>query len=250
MKTSIALFFLLVSAAGFSQPISFSIQSPYGKPMPVGQLTGSSQLSQLVAGYPSGWIREYRATQITVEHDGKQQVADGQDERLAVGQQTLLKTARVGDKITLRIEYRKENPVTFKLQDDVLAYSYTVVPDVAAGLPMALVVPASSTPTTMIANGKVSEATLTSSLRKYFMERLKGLPDYGDEFKEIATLSFLVDEKGMVSEVKVKGSSGDANIDKQLVEALRTMPAWSPGSDKKGNRFRQQFVLEVRNAGC
>ncbi|MFM7195870.1 MAG: energy transducer TonB [Bacteroidota bacterium] len=250
MKNFLTLLFLATSIVGYSQRIDFSIQSPNGKPMPVSQLSASTQLSQLVTGYPASWIREYRSTRITVERSGSQLKADGKDERLSADQQALLKTATVGDKVMMRIEFRKENPVTSKLQDDVLEYVYTVVPEVPAGLPTVLFSQIPSTPSAIIANGRVSNEVISSSLRKYCMERLSGLPDYGDEFKAIASLSFLIDEKGGVSQIRVNGSSGNPRIDKQLIEALRTMPAWSPGTDKRGNRIRQEFVLQVSNSGC
>ena len=79
---------------------------------------------------------------------------------------------------------------------------------------------------------------------------MKQLPKYDDKVSTIASLSFIVDEDGKVTGASVAASSGDAKIDGLLLNAVRSMPKWNPGHDRKGKRYRQAFLFEVVNAGC
>ena len=227
MKKSLAFALFFLTTVLFAQQVDYSLKCPYGRALSYDRLTSPKTLEDLIVGYPADWVSDYQSTSISVGQTGNARSAIGANMNLTAAQRSLLNTASVGDRLTVRVEYLKTNAATQAKQLDKLEFVFTIVPEVAA-----------------------ANASGDKDLKEYFSRVLKQLPAYDDKITKIATLSFTVDEGGAVTGASVSSSSGDAKVDGLLLNAVRSMPKWNPGQDRKGKRYRQEFLFEVVNAGC
>ena len=86
-----------------------------------------------------------------------------------------------------------------------------------------------------------------SAFRNYIVENVK----YPDEAKKAGIsgkvfVSFIIDEKGNVTDVKVLKSVNPL-LDKESVRVISGMPAWQPGKEK-GKAVKVQYTVPVQFA--
>ncbi len=69
---------------------------------------------------------------------------------------------------------------------------------------------------------------------------------------ETAYIQFTVTEKGEISDIDLKKTSGYSQIDKLMFELIRDMPKWNPAENSKGEKVSQnfEFALAVPGDGC
>lgn len=69
---------------------------------------------------------------------------------------------------------------------------------------------------------------------------------------ETAYIQFTVTEKGEISDIDLKKTSGSSQIDKLMFEIIRVMPDWKPAENSKGEKVKQnfEFALGVPGDGC
>jgi TonB family protein len=63
-------------------------------------------------------------------------------------------------------------------------------------------------------------------------------------------VKFTVSEEGDIINAKITSTTGDAQIDKVLLDAIIKMPKWKPAENSKGFKVKQEFEFSVGNDGC
>jgi TonB family protein len=86
-----------------------------------------------------------------------------------------------------------------------------------------------------------------ATLRDYFIKNVV----YPDDAKKAGIqgkvyVSFVVDEKGVVTDVKV-AKSASPSLDKEACRVITAMPKWNPGKEK-GKAVKVQFTMPVNFA--
>jgi TonB family protein len=61
---------------------------------------------------------------------------------------------------------------------------------------------------------------------------------------------FTVTEVGSISHIRLAETSGKPEVDRRILEALRSMPKWKPAVDMNGQNVEQEFELLVGGKGC
>ena len=65
-----------------------------------------------------------------------------------------------------------------------------------------------------------------------------------------AQVQFQINKEGKVSSSKLTNTTGDANIDKKLLEIINAMPTWKPAKNAKKENIKQEFNIAMGNDGC
>lgn len=67
-----------------------------------------------------------------------------------------------------------------------------------------------------------------------------------------ATIVFLVNEQGIITDAKISASSKDPKIDQLFLDAIHRMPTWKPAENANGIKVKQEFELSIPypRSGC
>jgi len=84
-------------------------------------------------------------------------------------------------------------------------------------------------------------ATGEKALDEYFFTQIR---DAGIKEEGIVGVNFIVDERGMIQNLKVSRSSSSF-LDNAAVEIVRNMPQWTPG-EYKGERVKVFYLVEIK----
>ena len=135
-----------------------------------------------------------------------------------------------GDEIVINIGYKRTNTLTSVTENGKMHYSATLVPETEA---------------------QYSEGyeQLSQYIKRNAIVKISE-----DESKDIqqTVVRFAVNEKGEITDAMISKSSGNAGIDKLLLDVINEMPDWNPASDSQGIMVRQEFEFTVwgGNDGC
>lgn len=234
MKNLLSSILVLSAIGSFAQnpnppqKPNYDIYGSFGRPLKDEVLKSPDNMDDLIPYYPHNWILSHEATQITINHNGKSQSAQGKSDTLSKEQIQLLSNAAIGDQITIIINYKHKNSLTGKPEDSKMNVKYTVVPD------------------------KEAECSVNNKeLRKYFdQSAIDKLPADFSKRNINPILIFTINENGEVSEAKITNPSGDEKIDKLLLDAVYHMPKWKPAQNAKGTKFKQEFIFRLNGSGC
>ncbi len=229
MKGVLLTAWLVMVAFGvFSQDIAFEVKGAYARPVRAEKLHQATRMSDLIDGYPSSWITEYVSTGIQIVSDKEVYQALSSSEQLTPEQVSLLKSAGLGDEVVIDITYTSRNFITNNLDERILHYTATVIPEQEAVYP----------------GGR-------EPMKAYLQESaIRKIPN--ESFKELQQVifRFTVDEQGQVVNARITTTSGDPKTDTLLLEALNSMPKWKPAENRQGVKVTQDFELIVGNSGC
>ena len=232
MKNSIAILFLVfLLSASFAQvtvqpELSFDVQPTYTRSVLMAALNTAETLKDFCTGYPSEWMDNYVSVEISTSKNGKTIKADGINEILTREQSSLLKSAELGDDITVYVVYKNKNAVTNFMDMRTMNFTMTVTPEVEA----------------QYVGGN-------EKLKKYMKENV--LDKLEGKEVQATRVHFTVNEKGMIVNAFITESSDDPNINELLLSVVNKMPNWKPAQNVKGVKVKQSFVLSVGNmAGC
>jgi hypothetical protein len=178
-------------------------------------------LKDLLPRDPSSlWVKEYSSISISATCDGKILKSKNKNELFTEEQKNILKTADLNTSIALRVVYNYQNPVTDAIETSTMNLFLPVVPEKEAEFP----------------DGP-------SGMAAYLKENVLDKFKTADTTKKTPSLelSFTVDEDGKIANTKFFGWNNDPNFQKVVLEAFNKMPKWSPATNSKGIKVKQEF---------
>ena len=229
MKNSI-LTLLLVHCFlfGFAQNINYEIRGTYLRPILKEKLQTAQSISDINPGFPASWIGSYVSVEILATNQGETVKATSANDQLSAEQLQILKMADIGTDITIDVKYHTQNS---SKNDDLkkINFSYTVIPKVEAKYP----------------GGH-------QLLREYVQENaIDKISKTAAAQIEAATVSFIVNEEGQITDAHISKTSGNAEIDQLLLQTMQQMQKWKPAENSAGIKVKQEFTLSVGNQiGC
>lgn len=228
MKTLIiSLFFTLLFCNGFTQDLNFSVQGKYAHPITMEKIIKARSMSDIIPYYPSSWIDSYISSEISVISNGIPYTASSSNDILSEDQLMMLGSLDFGDEIVINIRYKRENTFNIETGNGHMHYSATLVPDTEA---------------------QYSEGydQLSQYIKRNAIVKISE-----DESKDMqqTVVRFAVNEKGEITDALISKSSGNAGIDKILLDVINEMPDWNPASDSQGIMVRQEFEFTVWGGG-
>jgi hypothetical protein len=165
-------------------------------------------------------VIDYESVQITATCYGKTITAQGNGDALNFEQKNVLNMADNGSDLNIRIRFK------FKAGKDGVS---VLSKDVVEGNLIVTVVPEKE------AEFPVSYLLVADHFKKALKEKMpKSSP-------KNASIIFTVDENGVAGNARMGRSSGNAKIDKILLEATTNMPKWKPAKNSKGIAVKQEF---------
>ncbi len=176
-------------------------------------------------------IVSYTSVSISILEENLQTdtIETGTSEILTTGQIKLLQSANYATNIWIRADYKNQNNVTGKLEDNYVTPYLTVVPEKQA----------------IYNSGK-------PALINYLKENSRIETTMIQENKlRSGRLIFTVTKKGVISNVKLTATSGYPHIDKKMIELIHKAPGkWKPAENSKGEKIDQDLVFTFGSVGC
>lgn len=230
MKSKIPVLLLsLITVGGFAQDLYFSIHGNYKHAITKEKLGTARSMSDIIPYYPASWITSYTSVEISAISNGNTFTSISSNDILSTEQIKMLSSLGFGTEIVIKIGYVRENSLTKKVEDGMMNYSATVIPDTEAQCPD-------------------GHEQLSLYFKKYVSEKISSEDSKALEY---AAVRFTINEDGGITAVKIHETSGNPEIDHLLLDAVKNMPAWNPAEDSKGQKVRQEFEFTVSgNEGC
>lgn len=195
-----------------------------GRAITEDKLKNAQTISDVIENYPSNWIVDYNSVTVVTKVNGKTIETIGPDDKLTNEQKNIFKTA---SNLLLVVQYQKENN-KHEIQNRQMNVSLLVTPDIEAeyigGYEL------------MISDLKQNSLTIIND------KNFNYLPQ--------PSISFVINESGVVENVKLEATSRDATIDALLIKTVQEMPNWKPAKNKDGLNIKQEFMLNVGQNGC
>lgn len=188
------------------------------------KLQKAQTLVDLNRHYKPSWVRTYLSVEVTTTYQGKIQKAINKSDTLSREQKNIMEMADPGSEISFKIKYIPENTLKNN-ESKELDFRFTVDPEQEASYP----------------GGQ-------QQLRKYLQEKaIAKIPDGRFQDFDLATIKFTVNEDGEISNAHIFWPFKDEKVDQVLLDAIRTMPCWTPAEYNNGLKVKQEFALLVGN---
>ncbi len=209
--------------------LSFWVRGKYVHSVTPAVLKSAYSLDDIISEYPSKLIAEHLSVEIFSNSRGIDLKAVGKDVRFDKTQKDLLQSLQLGDEININVKFRSENPVTHKMEEGLMNYVLTIIPEQEAEYP-----------------GGYDELmhylreTGANEITKEKIEQIKP-----------CLLHFTVGETGEVDKVELRETSGMQEVDEILLRLARNMSPWIPAKRANGSAASQKFELHVLGMdGC
>ncbi len=170
------------------------------------------------------WVKEYISVEILSSHDGQTKKSIGTNATLTAEQKNQLLLSDVNKEITVRVNYLPNNQLS-KNDPKEMNFSFLVNPEIKAAFP----------------GGK---KVMYDFLKKNAVDKISDTDKIGNH---IGIVKFTVSKTGAINNVHVFEASRDEKIDQILLEAITSMPNWSPASYADGTKVDQDFVFMLGN---
>ncbi|MEO5572304.1 MAG: TonB family protein [Bacteroidia bacterium] len=220
---------------GSSQELSFAVRGRFSRPVKKENLNDAKLISDVIPGYPSNWITRYVSTEILVTSGGKSVKTIGSNAVLTSEQKKILTVADAGTNIVVDVIYKYKNTVTDDMEIQKMHTVVTVIPENEVVVPE-------------------NEAEYIGGFRhltKYLKENcINKISETIPKLFQQGIVSFAINEKGEIANVKISVTSGDPKMDKLLLDAISKMPKWKPAQNSKGVKGKQEFEFSVGIGGC
>ncbi len=214
-----------------AQEMGYDIRGTWGKPIPQEKLANAETMKDINPGYPSSWINQddYISAEVTTIHDGKEMVAEGNNDVLNEEQKDLIHNADIGSDIRIEVKYHERDFLKKKLEVKTLNFELTVVPTVQAEY----------------VGGR-------EALMGYLKDNTVDMLPASEEGNiKLAMVKFTIDESGKVTQSIISETSKDKDIDAIVLKAIQQMPDWKPAQDASGQAVQQSFEFVIGNSiGC
>ncbi|OYU67899.1 MAG: hypothetical protein CFE22_02485 [Cytophagaceae bacterium BCCC1] len=214
--------------SGFAQDLVYEVRGKYLRTVTKDVLEHSNLLSDIIAGYPVNWVKEYVSVDVLTEKDGKTEIAKGENQVLNMEQKSILNKADLESEVHINVRYISINSVTEKKENNEMVVKMTVVPDIQAEFEGGY-----------------------ENLKKYLKDNLidRIIENTPPEFQK-GKVVFKIDPNGKLVDAEILESSGDTNMDNFLLEVFRNMPNWKPAQNATGEKVKQRFEFSMGIGGC
>ena len=225
------VFGLLLSTtflSGIAQELAYEVRGKYLRTVTKDVLEHSNLLSDIIAGYPVNWVKEYVSVDVLTEKDGKTEIAKGENQVLNTEQKSILNKADLESEVHINVRYLSINSVTERKENNEMVVKMTVVPDIQAEFEGGY-----------------------ENLKKYLKDNLidRIIENTPPEFQK-GKVVFIIDPNGKLVDAEILESSGDTNMDNFLLEVFRNMPNWKPAQNATGEKVKQRFEFSMGIGGC
>jgi TonB family protein len=225
------VFGLLLSTtflSGIAQDLAYEVRGKYLRTVTKDVLEHSNLLSDIIAGYPVNWVKEYVSVDVLTEKDGKTEIAKGENQVLNTEQKSILNKADLESEVHINVRYLSINSVTERKENNEMVVKMTVVPDIQAEFEGGY-----------------------ENLKKYLKDNLidRIIENTPPEFQK-GKVVFKIDPNGKLVDAEILESSGDTNMDNFLLEVFRNMPNWKPAQNATGEKVKQRFEFSMGIRGC
>lgn len=225
------VFGLLLSTtflSGIAQDLAYEVRGKYLRTVTKDVLEHSNLLSDIIAGYPVNWVKEYVSVDVLTEKDGKTEIAKGENQVLNTEQKSILNKADLESEVHINVRYISINSVTERKESNEMVVKMTVVPDIQAEFEGGY-----------------------ENLKKYLKDNLidRIIENTPPEFQK-GKVVFKIDPNGKLVDAEILESSGDTNMDNFLLEVFRNMPNWKPAQNATGEKVKQRFEFSMGIGGC
>ncbi|MDP1814871.1 MAG: energy transducer TonB [Leadbetterella sp.] len=214
--------------SGFAQDLAYEVRGKYLRTVTKDVLEHSNLLSDIIAGYPVNWVKEYISVDVLTEKDGKTEIAKGENQVLNTEQKSILNKADLESEVHINVRYISINSVTERKESNEMVVKMTVVPDIQAEFEGGY-----------------------ENLKKYLKDNLidRIIENTPPEFQK-GKVVFKIDPNGKLVDAEILESSGDTNMDNFLLEVFRNMPNWKPAQNATGEKVKQRFEFSMGIGGC
>lgn len=220
----------------------YGIQNRHRKTTTMKKLQGAALVDDLIAYYPSNWIKNYVSVEITSVYQGKEKKAIGPNNVLNTAQKSLLNSAEISSQLIIKVNFEEKNNITDSIHQEQMQVSISVVPEKEAEF----------------ADGYEEMITYFKKAGKDKLDLSKAkkikIGPNNREITEPVSVFFEVNELGETENIIIEKGSGDSKTDQSLIEMIEKMPKWIPARDSKGKKVKQEFgftVAEGKNSfGC
>lgn len=228
MKTHLTIlalsFFCLI---GFSQNTRDALVGNYTPPFYKEQLFKAKLISDIIPDCPTHWntLINYVAIQIMVSSDGHILLEESISDTLTLNQKRLLNSADMCSEISIKIKFRYKD-TTYAIGSNekikTMNFKAAVVPAIEAEFP-----------------GGYAQAIVY--VKENVIKKIQAIDT--SKYTPRMTAAFVVDEEGNVNNAKIIKSSNNPELDRLLLEQINKMPKWTPATNIKGERVKQEFKI-------
>ncbi|MCP9745185.1 energy transducer TonB [Lacihabitans sp. CS3-21] len=214
--------------SGFAQDLAYEVRGKYLRTVTKDVLEHSNLLSDIIAGYPVNWVKEYVSVDVLTEKDGKTEIAKGENQVLNTEQKSILNKADLDSEVHINVHYKSINSGTERKENNEMVVKMTVVPDIQAEFEGGY-----------------------ENLKKYLKDNLidRIIENTPPEFQK-GKVVFKIDPNGKLVDAEILEPSGDTNMDNFLLEVFRNMPNWKPAQNATGEKVKQRFEFSMGIGGC
>ncbi len=214
--------------ARMNDDLWYMVKGSYGRPTTKEKLSNAQLVSDVIPGYPTNWIDEYIAVEVTSSHDGMEVKTISPNDVLSAEQKLLFSSVDLATDINIIVKYKIRNAVTNILEPEEMNITMTVVPEVEAEY----------------IGGYDS---MISYLKENSLDKIS---DKNINQDKAITVTFIVNEEGGIENVALKDASGDEEVDNLLIELIDKMPKWKPAENSMGVKVKQPFQFTLGHPGC
>jgi TonB family protein len=227
-KVVLGLFLSSTFLSSFAQDLAYEVRGKYQRAVTKDVLEHSNLLSDIIAGYPVNWVKDYVSVEVLTENEGNVEIAKGENITLNLEQKSILKKVSMESEIQINVRYKNVNSVTEKLENNEMVVKMTVVPDFESEF----------------VGGYVE-------LKKYLKDNLiDRIAENTPEGFQKGKVAFTIDPTGKLIDVEISASSGNTDIDNFLLETFSNMPSWKPAQNASGEKVKQRFEFSMGIGGC
>ncbi len=211
--------------------IAYELDSRFILTVTKEKLRAAKTIHDIVPGDPKQKIVSYSSVSIrTVEGDRQTDiVATGNDAVLSPAQLKLLRSLDYSGSFMIDARYTEENVATGAIHRNHATPHVTIIPEKEA----------------RNSNGReamIAHVRNGTSAFAYTVDANTLRP---------GKVYFTVNKEGMVSDVRLWGSSGYPAMDKQVIELVHTLPGtWEAATNAAGDKVEQEFVFSFGTVGC
>ncbi len=192
--------------------------------IPKQKLIDAKEISDVIENYPSSFIQDYNSITISGIVNGEDIEASTKNATLSEDQKEILVNA---PEVFISVQYQKKN-YNDKVQNRVMNVSLVITPETSAEF-----------------KGGYMQ------LIEYLKDNCQGeIAAKNFRYLPQPSVNFIINEEGYPESVVLKSSSKDDEIDKLLIEVIKDMPKWEPGSNAEGQAVKQKFTLDIGQNGC
>ncbi len=208
--------------------LMYSVKGKHKRTITKKKIKEAHSVGDLITYYPSSWIVNYKSVKIGIIKNGKEIKELGKNNVFTEKQIKLINSVNISDVVKIKVDYKTKNSVTEELENSEMIINMVVVPEVEAAF-----------------DGGYDK--MITYLRRNTSMNIQAC---NFQVNNGAVVCFAIDENGKAINVNVKETSGNYEVDKELINLIKTMPTWKPAKNIKGEAVIQEFEFIIRDGMC